>query len=480
MNQSISLGTFTFFFRSSVFILCVLLCTVGVQAQDDHYWSQQYGANSTLMGGAVIAGVRDNSAIFYNPGALGFIQHPSLSVDANVYKIDKVFIDDGVGNGVDLNSAQLWIYPQIISGLINIIKNDKWKFSYALLTRQYANILMNTRYTQADFSADKINPGDKFMGAVDYNNSLNEQWGGLGSSYRINDHLSVGATVFISYRFQSYQFSNYLRYLLKTDTVSELITLNNDKTLKYKTFSGLLKFGLAWQSGKWKLGLNVTTPTLEFYGNGNIQKEESVVELDSSSGAGYMVMDRLSNIKAKYRSPLSIGTGAEFSGKTTRISLSCEYYFAIKSYHLFETDSDPFVYPASMDTGSTHERLRSFLHVQNAARAVFNVGIGFSQDLGTKFTLMLGARTDFSSFALPDEGDKYLHNSAGWDIYHFTGGVAYHQKRNSVSLGFTYSYSPGTSVNNEDIILPVEPSTTARVYAQSFGIVIGYTYYFPK
>ena len=466
--------------RKSLLFILLFLMTFGAFSQDDHYWSQQFGANSTLMGGAVVAGVRDNSAIYYNPGALGFIQHPSLSVDANVYKIDKIFINDGVGSGVDLNSAQLWIYPQIISGLVNIVKDERWKFSYALLTRQYSNVLMSARYTQADFSSDQVFPGDKFIGAVDYNATLNEQWGGLGASFRISDHLSVGASLFISYRAQSYQFSNYLRYMMKDDTSSLLLTYNHDKTLKYKTFSGLLKFGLAWQKGEWKIGLTVTTPRVQFFGNGNIQREESAVALDNTSGEGFLVMGRLSNIKAKYKSPLSIGAGVEYSGKKTRVTFSCEYFFAIKTYHLFETNSDPFVYPAADDTGSVHQNLQSFLHVTNAARAVFNIGLGFSQDLGTKFTLLLGARTDYSTFTLPVEGDKYLHNSAGWDIYHFTGGVAYHQKRNTVTLGFTYSYSPGVSFSNDDLILPVSLDSPARVYAQSFGIIIGYTYYFPK
>ena len=137
-------------FRKSNYYLIVgffLINNFLCDAQDDHYWSQQYGAESTLMGGAMVAGTDDNSAIYYNPGALAFISNPSLSVDANVYRLDKILITDGAGNGTNLNSAQISIYPEIISGMLNLGKAKKLKFSYTILTRNHNNILMNARYT---------------------------------------------------------------------------------------------------------------------------------------------------------------------------------------------------------------------------------------------------------------------------------------------------------------------------------------------
>jgi hypothetical protein len=275
--------------------------------------------------------------------------------------------------------------------------------------------------------------------------------------------------------------SNYLRLIYKDDTTDLFGSVNNDRSLKYKTFSGLFKFGVAYQTGRWKLGLTLTTPSIQVYGKGDIQREESLIVLDTAgAGEGYVIMGRKTSIHAVYKRPVSIGFGVEYATEKTRIAFSCEYFTKIKTYHLFEPQSDPFVYPQSADTGSAHAEMESFLHVQNASQPVFNFGIGFSQDLGSKFTLMLGARTDFSSYTSPEEGDRFLHSNAGWDLYHFSAGLSYHQKRNSVTLGFTYSFSPAKSIDQMDVVIPVDYSGNPVVYATSFGLVIGYTYYFPK
>ena len=253
--------------RRIIGIMSLVLITMPSFSQDDHYWTQQYGAANSAMGGAVVAGVRDNTAIFYNPGAIGFVTNSSLSVDANVIRLDKIFIDDGLGNGVNLKSNQVSVYPQVLSGLVGLGKHNRWKLTFALLTRQWGNILMNTRYADTDIPAGSA-PNQHFIGALSYSSQLNEQWLGLGAGYRANDHLSFGGTLFISYRAQSYQMTNDISLVSLVDSANLFGLYKDEKSVKYHTFSGLLKIGMAWQAGKWKLGLTLTTPSIQFSGNG--------------------------------------------------------------------------------------------------------------------------------------------------------------------------------------------------------------------
>ena len=99
------------------FFLAILSLTLaGVCiAQDTHYWTLQYGSRSSLLGGAVVGGVRDNSAVYYNPGALVLSDTSAISVSANAYQFDQLKMDNGAGTNINLKSGQTQIIPLIIS-----------------------------------------------------------------------------------------------------------------------------------------------------------------------------------------------------------------------------------------------------------------------------------------------------------------------------------------------------------------------------
>ena len=461
---------------------------IRVEAQDDHYWSQQYGAESTLLGGAMVGGANDNSAIYYNPGALAFISNPSLSIDANVYRMDKTVISDGAGNGINLNSAQISIYPQIISGMVKLLKNDRFRFSYTLLTRNHNNILMNTRYTSKASQNDPENPipsATTFVGAYDYVDQLDEQWLGFGVGYRLSDKTGIGATLFGSYRGQSYQLTNYVREVNYIDPYYVFGTETNDAAVKYYSIRLLAKLGLSYISGNWKCGLTMTTPSLGIHGSGSIQRENSnivVSEDPVDMKDNFMILDSKSDVKATYRHPLSIAFGADYQTSGTRLAISAEYFSRINTYHLLEPVSEPFVYPTSyLDSASFKPLIDSYLHVENASRPVFNVGIGFSQAVYKQLTLLLGAYTDLSSYDKPPEANELLHGSGGWNIYHFSIGSSYHKQKHTVTLGFSYAFTPSKKIPPYTIINQTpELTNEALLSAQSYSIVLGYTYYFAR
>ncbi len=470
----------------SLLILCFYSSKTA--AQDDHYWAQQYGANSTLMGGAMVGGVNDNSAVYYNPAALSFINNPSLSIDANVYKMDKITIDDGAGEGMDLNSAQLSVYPQIISGMLNLFKSDRFRFSYAILTRNHNNVLINARYI------GKPDPGSpdtpplpsvSFVGVYDYTNQLTEQWFGMGIGYKISEKLGIGATFYSCYRGQSYQLTNYVREVSGTDTSYTYGTKTVDEAIKYSTFRLIAKAGLSYITGPWKLGLTLTTPSIGLYGNGSVQREISSIFVSENPDAevqNFILADRQTDVKTNYKHPLSVAIGTDFHTDKTRIVFTAEYFFKIGTYHLMEAPAEPFFYPPTLqDSAYFKSQIDNFLHVENAAKPVFNVALGFSQVLYKNLSLLMGASTDFSSYTSPGESKELLHGFSGFDIYHFSTGISYQRKKNTFSIGFSYAFSPAKQIPPYSVINQnPDFAGEARISSHLYAVVFGYTYFLPK
>ena len=69
---------------NKLMIPILLLIGFSLSAQDRQFWDQAVGGRTALLGGVAVGGVRDYSATFYNPGALGFLSANKLSVSFNM------------------------------------------------------------------------------------------------------------------------------------------------------------------------------------------------------------------------------------------------------------------------------------------------------------------------------------------------------------------------------------------------------------
>lgn len=483
MNLSHKYISFSRVFQSLLLSILIYSNSVDSAAQDSHYWAQQYGATSTLMGGAMTGGVSDNTAIYYNPGVLSFIDNTSLSVDANVYKMDKIIIADGAGRDMNLNSAQLSVYPQIIAGMLNLFRESRFRFAYTMLTRNHGNVLMNTRYTSTATQPDLPSTAN-FIGGFDYVNQLNEQWFGIGAGYKISEKLGAGATIFASYRGQSYQLSNYVQEVETIDQHNVFRTKTIDEAIKYSNYHLITKFGLSYTSGVIRIGTTITTPSLRLFGSGNVQRENSnitVSEFPYDMEKNFLIMDRKTEEKAVYKHPLSVAAGIEYRSDQTRLSVSAEYFFKTKPYYLLKPASTPFVYPAAyLDSADYNAMIDNYMQVELSTRPVLNAGIGISREISEKLTILLGASTDFTSYKEAEQAANLSYDLGGFDIYHFFSGFLYNMQKQSVTLGFSYAFSPSEDIPPYTVINQGPAADEAHLSYSSYSVILGYTYYFSR
>lgn len=464
---------------------------------DTHYWSIQFGARSSFLGGSVIAGLDDNSAVYYNPANLAFIKQSTVSLSASVYKYDNILIGNGAGQGVDLLSQKISLYQQMISGLLTKNPEKRWRMGFNILARQNANIDLNDRYNYIgdviQNSTDTI--PEHYIGTIQLSNALSETWGCLGVGVKISENFSVGLTAIATYRNQQHTFA-YAGHAYKGDSPTNISIYTSSFYLHTRTniIGGLLKAGFHGRIGKWRFGLNITSPSLTIWGESKIQFEESTTVRDTVRS---VQTTEQSNLRSVYKYPLSIGTGIAYVYKTGQFSFSAEYFMAMPRYQMIKSNRQQASFPAFLNANTTTQK--NDLTVFHGARHVLNWAIGWEQQLSEKIKLHFGFRTDFSyagarSFLnsnaeIPEEKEDLRTRSANLNLFHFSGGVSWRRKASVISIGVNYTHGHNENVTqlvnlteptdqNSNWYLFGTPQQTAYLDYHSITLLIGYTYYF--
>ena len=125
-----------------------------------------------LLSGAVVGSVSDLGLVFYNPGRLSLIEKPAFVVTAKAYQWDHLRLEDGLGDGVDLNDSDFGGAPSLAAGSFTVPFLEGHSFAYAFLTRQRAG---TDGFLRAERSGDLVEeiPGEEFFtGTVDIGSHL--------------------------------------------------------------------------------------------------------------------------------------------------------------------------------------------------------------------------------------------------------------------------------------------------------------------
>ncbi len=495
-------------------LLFLLFFVLDVCAQN-HYWSQQYGAENTMLGGAVVAGVEDNSAMFYNPGRLGFIEAPKFSVSANAYGIDLVNLKNAAGTKLDLRSAKLMLYPQIASGSINIRRNPKFKMVYGSLVR-YRTALHYEQSAAFNYDVYPNLPGDEFYNAsveYDYNGITN--WFGAAFGYKINDHWAVGYSQFFSYSNLQYHQNYNITSDNKIGSTYFVSSNHNNINFTINNVNAIEKLGIAYETKSskkqdliFRLGLTGTMPSLRIF---NLSKVSQSLELnnivdqnisvtDSFTPAAYVLYNSNKRIKSNFKEAGSIALGFEVENKHIRFCASVEYFVGVKDYNMIKDNSLTEERPVQNNKPTY---ISDFMTIKQSNQPIVNGAIGFEYKFKTKvkavdkertWSLLLGIRTDFNNhdqvYRLQklQPGKEAAFNPDNWKYIHYSLGVSVDRKTDKFSFGI--DYGKGLTRKTQQAINITEPSAANYLLGEkqnsvvpqinSINFVMGYNYHFNK
>ena len=476
--------------------LILLLFLPSLALGQNQYWAQQYGAQSALLGGAVVAGATDNSALYYNPALLARIENGHLSVSANAYGFEFAKLKNAAGNGVDLTSFQTLIYPQIISGMINLKKAPKFKLGYGILTR-FSNRMKLNLLTEQQVEITPLGAGDEYYKSnFIYELSNIEQWGALSFGYKINEKFSVGLTQFISYLNNDSRLSIDRSVDVSADSASFTAQQLSENNSIINHVGLLYKVGFSFQSNGHKLGVTATSPNIKIWGRANASAAQIEYNMDRLGAAAptpffslssLLVESQNRKLDVNYKLPWSFALGYEYEfPKGTRIMFASEVFLPVKRYTVFVDLDSVAIRPEQVYQGA---KVDSFLFKTNELRLVVNASIGIEQPINDKISYLFSFRTDFNSVDFDSQQNVNASiNTTFWNSYHFATGITWKRTNSKMALGFNYTLGE-SAVQQQPISFsgPISAQslvgTTEKNFqpvVHGFSVIVGYTYYLPK
>ena len=486
----------------AVILILVVCGTNMVLAQEMNYNTFQVGSRSALMGGAVVGGVRDTSATFYNPGALGFVENPSISVSANALRFGKVTIDDALGPGEDATATLFDPVPLLVSGMLRLPAAPQWAFGYALVTRQQ----YSATFTNAvDTPRETINVGgvlqpllSQVIAQSNITSRANEFWAMGAAAWRLHETLALGIAPIVAWRRQSLieRFAFQTIPLVASDIAP--IGDNQIRDVDFSQFSFLTRFGVAWEpSAILKVGATLTTPNLKMASSGSSQAQVTVNNLpvpNNGTNEGSLNLfgsDFQDGLSSHYRTPLSVAVGVEVKPwAPLTVGLTVEYSVALGRQALLQVQGGrPFF--RGPGTAGLPDSTR-FVTPLDERRAVVNVSFGAEYALNETYAAYLGFWTDFSPLTsqqfsdIDRSGQGFVLATGEVDLYHVVFGATRTTKRSTIAAGVVVSQGTGTAPSNADItatgdVLGFTQGGRLIERHESFfsiSLLLGYTYFF--
>lgn len=475
--------------RFPVILLLVFIAPLTLTGQDTHYWTHQFGTRSSLLSGAVVAGAKDNSMVYYNPGAIGLIDSSSVSLNASLYQIERYSFASEEGDQIDISGTELGNIPLMIAGLINLNLDNRFTFGYMIASPILFEFDATTRQDKfLDIVDEEESPGmEEFIGQFSIGGRVKETQFSIATGFKHSETLSYGASLALTTRSHDYNRIFISRFILNTPG-PELNTVTSDivSVMDYFQIRLHIKAGISYIGDDMAVGFTLTTPSLTTYSSATVFGDVTANNINwkGEGRVNLIANDRQESLDARYKTPLSLAVGFTRNWSKSSINFSGEFFARIKKYKLIEAAPNAFVRPAT-----DFEELASddFLTVYEGAKPVFNVAVGYEHTFDENFGITAGFRTNFSSY------DPEVKNNARrniqpqlttWNIYYSTIGFTLKNARNDLTLGLQFGYGSNTQselvnfsdLEEGDLLQGVLQNVKASY--KSLGFIFGYNHIF--
>jgi len=468
-----------------IFFIILFFCVNSIFSQEDRYWSTSFNTEASLLAGAVVGGNSNITSLYYNPAGISEIEEKKIMLNVNLFKLNNESYKNIIGDKESISKFTFRVQPRFVSYIYRSKKNRKLSFQLAIFTKssEYKSISAFT-----DKTSDIIIPNKEvsIKNSYDYFNEYNDYWGGAGTSYQINDNLSIGVSGFISVKNQLYSVYQYSIISTETgllsDSTKNIIADESERVSMYDVrLRG--KIGVRYKIRHFYLGVNITIPSLKLFGEGDVKHRVTYTNnTDTNLFENSIIVHENTLFRVvQIKDPLSIAIGGvyHFNKNKTQIYFTVEYFNKIPTYLL--VDGTRVVGNKKNEyTEGTH-----FTSYKYGAKSIINYAIGYKQILSDNFDLILGFRTDYSAYAVSNTGKfegineiQNIHN----DLLHFTIGSNFNYKRSQFIVGIQYSYGKKDNTTEydsnsyENLFKFVGINNENMIYTiKSFGLFLGYS-----
>lgn len=465
------------------FNIIFLITTSVVVSQETNYWFHQTGATSSLKGGIETAGVRNTSAVFYNPGALSFIEKDIIEGQLDVISINFISMENAGGENIDLSFLGTEVTPAMFTYLKKSKRNSKITYAFGIISRMTFNNSFDLSYENKGEYLLPIDDNDIFQGKYEYKNKLTENWFTGSFSYRLNEFIGIGLSTNVSLRIQ-----DYLKYYdarafpedeldLPKQQFSNITSNIERQSLGYRGLAIIFKPGISINLDQLKLGMVFTTPNLNIGLLNSFSSRSQLSIFPDEEQSIVSELNSLSFYKGAYKTPLSINIGAEYVFNKTSIAFTTEWFSKIEPYEMIKRKnfSEELEYPTATNP--------QYAIPVMANKSIVNVGIAVTYKIKESFKYIGSFRTDFNYFdekALNRNTD-FVPNFSYWDVYHFTSGVILNRKKTDLTFGFNYGFNRTKNdlqfVNmtnaNQSNSLRGDLNNNTKTQFHSFSITLG-------